>query len=141
MRMSDWSADVCSSDLIGTDLIFGWNHRDRIIDFGYRAVHESVVAAKAVTAAFYGEPAKWSYFSGCSPGGYQGLSEAQRYPDAFDGIISCAPQHNRTNLTLAFLRNYLANHRPRHDTRQLLSNLHLRFLTRNDLPACNPNTR
>src|SRR3546814_13311328 len=62
----------------GTDLIFGWGHRDRIIDFGYRAVHETTVAAKAITAAFYGEPAKWNYFSGCSTGGYQGLSEAQR---------------------------------------------------------------
>src|SRR3546814_2466808 len=114
MRMSDWSADVCSSDLIGTDLIFGWNHRDRIIDFGYRAVHESVVAAKAVTAAFYGEPAKWSYFSGCSTGGYQGLSEAQRYPDDFDGIISCAPGNNRTNLTLAFLDRKSTRLNPSH---------------------------
>lgn len=120
----------------GTDLIFGWNHRDRIIDFGYRAVHESVVAAKAVTAAFYGEPAKWSYFSGCSTGGYQGLSEAQRYPDDFDGIISCAPGNNRTNLTLAFLWNYLANHRPGDDSRQILSNDDLRFLNRRVVAAC-----
>src|SRR3546814_11061503 len=58
----------------GTDLIFGWGHRDRIIDFGYRAVHETTGAAKAITAAFYGEPATGNYFSGCSTG----RSEARR---------------------------------------------------------------
>lgn len=120
----------------GTNLIFGWKHRDRIIDFGYRAVHESVVAAKAVTAAFYGKPATWNYFSGCSTGGYQGLSEAQRYPDDFDGIIACAPGNNRVNLTLAFLWNYLANHRPGDDRRQILSNDDLLFMNRRIVAAC-----
>src|SRR3569623_2317724 len=48
----------------GTDLRFGWKHRERIVDFGPRAVHESVVAAKAITRAFYGRAARWSYFRG-----------------------------------------------------------------------------
>src|SRR3546814_9715651 len=88
------------------------------------------------TPAFDGEPTIWSYVSGCSTVGYQGLSESQRYPDDFDGIISCAPGNNRTNLTLAFLWNYLANHRPGDDRRQILSNDDLRFLNRKVVAAC-----
>jgi len=120
----------------GTNLIFGWKHRERIADFGYRAVHESVVAAKAITRAFYRRPARWSYFSGCSTGGYQGLSEAQRYPDDFDGIIAGAPGNNRTSLTLAFLWNYLANHRPNDDSTQILSEADLLLLNRSIVAKC-----
>ena len=53
----------------GTDLEFGWKHPERIVDFSRRAVHESVVAAKAITRAFYGRPARWAYSSGRSTGG------------------------------------------------------------------------
>lgn len=120
----------------GTDLKFGWHHRDRIIDFGYRAVHETAVAAKAITAAFYGTPARYAYFSGCSTGGYQALSEAQRYPHDFDGIIAGAPGNNRTNLTLAFLWNYLANHRPGDDAHPILSNADLLLLNHAVVRAC-----
>jgi feruloyl esterase len=114
----------------GSSLKFGWRAPEKIKDFGHRAVHESVVAAKAVTRAFYGKPARFSYFSGCSTGGYQGLSEAQRYPQDFDGIIAGAPGNNRTNLTLAFLWNYLANHRPGDDSRQILHTAQLKLINR-----------
>lgn len=52
------------------------------------------VVGKAVTAAFYGRPARYAYFNGCSTGGRQGLSEAQRYPEDYDGILSAAPAIN-----------------------------------------------
>jgi feruloyl esterase len=120
----------------GTDLEFGWHHPERILDFSYRAVHESVVAAKAITAAYYGQAARWSYFSGCSTGGYQGLSEAQRYPQDFNGIISGAPGNNRTNLTLAFLWNFLANHRPGDDAHPILSSDDLLLINKAVVAAC-----
>jgi feruloyl esterase len=120
----------------GSSLKFGWRRPERIADFGHRAVHESVVAAKAVTAAYYGEPARWSYFSGCSTGGYQGLSEAQRYPDDFDGIIAGAPGNNRTSLTLAFLWNYLANHRRGDDVHPILSVGNLLTINRAVVEQC-----
>ena len=120
----------------GTNLKFGWHHRQRIVDFGYRAVHESAVAAKAITRAYYHQPAAWSYFSGCSTGGYQALSEAQRYPDDFDGIIAGAPGNNRTNLTLAFLWNYLANHHPGDDAHPILSPAALLLINRAVTAAC-----
>ena len=68
------------------------------IDFAYRATHISALASKALIAEFYGQPAEYSYFSGCSTGGNQALMEAQRYPEDFDGIIAGAPAMNRPQL-------------------------------------------
>ena len=52
------------------------------------------VVGKALTAEFYGKPARYAYFNGCSTGGRQGLSEAQRYPADYHGILSGAPAIN-----------------------------------------------
>jgi len=71
-------------------------NREKLIDFGYRAVHETTVAAKAIVDEWYGAPPRLSYFTGCSGGGRQGLMEAQRYPDDFDGIVAGAPAVNAT---------------------------------------------
>lgn len=65
-----------------------------IKDFAYRGVHDLAVVGKAVTAAYYGSMAAFSYWNGCSTGGRQGLAEAQRYPSDFDGILAGAPAIN-----------------------------------------------
>lgn len=65
--------------------------RGQLIDYGYRAVHEMTVRAKALIAAFYRKGPDYSYFNGCSTGGRQGLMEAQRFPEDYDGIVSGAP--------------------------------------------------
>lgn len=70
---------------------FAMGHPEKLIDFGYRAVHEMAVAAKAIVKAHYKQPAKVNYFRGCSGGGGQALMEAQRFPADFDGIIAGAP--------------------------------------------------
>jgi len=78
---------------------FALGHPEKVIDFGYRAVHEMTVKAKAIIAAFYGADAlKHSYWSGCSSGGRQGLKEAQRFPHDYDGIIAGAPANFWTHL-------------------------------------------
>ncbi len=69
---------------------FGKSPQQRI-DFAYRANHVTTLAAKALTAAFYGQAPKYSYFVGCSDGGREALMEAQRYPEDFDGISAGAP--------------------------------------------------
>jgi feruloyl esterase len=73
-------------------------HPEKLVDFGYRAVHEMTVASKAIVAAFYGTGPKLSYWNGCSLGGRQGLMEAQRFPTDYDGIIAGAPANPQTRL-------------------------------------------
>lgn len=63
-------------------------------NFGHRGTHLMTVAAKAIVAAYYGRGAEYAYFTGCSGGGQQGLAEAQRYPDDYDGVLSGAPANN-----------------------------------------------
>jgi feruloyl esterase len=81
-----------------TSAEWAFQHPEKVVDFGYRAVHETAVAAKAVISAFYGEGAKRSYFNSCSNGGRQALMEAQRFPADFDGIIAGAPANDWTHL-------------------------------------------
>jgi feruloyl esterase len=85
--------------------------REKLIDFGYRAVHEMTVKAKALIAAYYGNGPNFSYWNGCSAGGRQGLVAAQRYPDDFDGIIAGAPALNTTGRAAFSIRIAQAMHR------------------------------
>jgi len=62
-----------------------------IRDFGYLGIGAMTVVGKALATAFYGKPPRYSYFVGGSQGGRQGLTEAQRYPEDYDGIISRCP--------------------------------------------------
>jgi feruloyl esterase len=85
----------------------GWaiGHPEKLVDFGYRAVHETSEQAKAIVRAFYGRDAVRSYFVGCSDGGREALMEAQRYADDFDGIIAGAPASDWTHLTAGAVWN------------------------------------
>src|ERR1700735_4515857 len=67
------------------------NGRRKLIDFAYLSVHETAVLSKRVIQAYYGAAPKYSYWVGCSTGGRQGLHEAQRYPEDFDGLVIGAP--------------------------------------------------
>ena len=64
------------------------------IDFAYRGQHLTVVLGKELVRQFYGVPAKYNYFAGCSDGGREALMEAQRYPNDFNGISAGAPAMN-----------------------------------------------
>lgn len=89
---------VVSSDMGHTgapnNWLFMYANLQAVIDFSYRATHVVTLAAKQVVAAYYGTPAKYSYFMGCSTGGVQGVIEAQRYPEDFDGIVAGAPAYS-----------------------------------------------
>jgi feruloyl esterase len=87
----------------GGDASFALGHPEKLIDFGYRAVHEMTAAAKAFVAAFYDAAPRFSYWNGCSTGGKQGLTEAQRFPSDYDGIVAGAPANNWTRLMTGLL--------------------------------------
>lgn len=73
------------------------NHRlnwQLIQDFAYLGIHDMTVLGKELVKAFYGKPAVYSYFVGESTGGRQGLMEAQRYPEDYNGILSGCPAIN-----------------------------------------------
>ncbi len=84
---------------VGATGSFALGHPEKLIDFGYRAVHEMTVKAKAIVGAFYGDAPKLSYWNGCSTGGRQGLKEAQRFPNDYDAIIAGASANPRTHLS------------------------------------------
>jgi feruloyl esterase len=74
-----------------------------IRDNAHLGIHEMTVTGKALTQAMYGVAPKYSYFSGCSTGGRQGLSEVQRYPQDYNGVVSGAPAINWDRFTNAHL--------------------------------------
>ncbi len=63
----------------------------KLKDFAYLSVHETAVLSKQVIEAYYGKTPKYSYWVGCSTGGRQGMQEAQRYPEDFNGLVIGAP--------------------------------------------------
>jgi len=90
------------------DATWARQHPEKVIDFGYRAIHDLTVNAKSIVAAYYGGPPAHSYFSSCSNGGRQALMEAQRYPGDYDGIIAGAPANYWTHLLANAVWNLLA---------------------------------
>ena len=70
------------------------------IDFGYRANHVLLIAAKAIMKAYYGNEPKYSYITGCSKGGQAGVMAAARYPHDFDGVLARGPTINYTKVNV-----------------------------------------
>lgn len=96
----------------GGDASWALNHPEKIVDYGYRAIHEMTEKAKAVIKEFYGNGPQRSYFASCSNGGRQALMEAQRYPNDYDGIIAGAPANAFTYILTGFawnMKNTLAD--------------------------------
>jgi feruloyl esterase len=89
----------------GTDGRWAFGHPEKLVDFGWRAIHLTAVAGKKLTAAYYGAPVRRSYFDSCSNGGRQALMEAQRFPNDYDGIIAMAPAYDWTGLFMNFIWN------------------------------------
>ncbi len=74
---------------------------EKIVDYGYRGIHEMTVESRSIVQAFYGSAPSRSYFASCSNGGRQALMEAQRYPADYDGILAGAPANNWTPMLSA----------------------------------------
>ena len=53
------------------------NRPEKVKDWGLRAHYSVATAAKALSAAYYDKPVRYSYFEGCSNGGRQAVMMAQ----------------------------------------------------------------
>lgn len=120
----------------GDDPDFARGRPESIVDWGWRSVHLTAIAAKSIVRRYYGRPATYTYFNGCSTGGHQAMTEAQRFPADFDGIVAGAPGSDRVRLNAAFLWQYLANHRPGQDDAPILGAGDLALLQRHSLASC-----
>lgn len=92
---------------------FAFNNKQELIDYAYRAIHVTANASKTLVRTFYGKAQNYAYFEGCSTGGRQGMVEAQRFPDDFDGIVIGSPAIDFTTLNAAHIwteKHLLENH-------------------------------
>lgn len=106
----------------GTDLSWALRNPEARTDWGWRALHGSVGLGKQLVEAYYspstsssspstappvssdvgsssaGSVIKYSYYSGCSTGGRQGLKELQIAPGSFDGVLVGAAAWDTSHL-------------------------------------------
>ncbi len=115
-----------------TDASWALGHPEKVIDFGWRAIHETaVIARRVILAATSHEPHK-AYFFGCSDGGREALMMAQRDPTYFDGIVAGAPASSWTRLMASgALRGAELGNHPAH-----LSEPQLSLLQHQALQSC-----
>ncbi len=92
------------------DFSFGVGHPQRWVNFGYLATHLMTLSAKNIINTFFGSSPAYSYFDGCSTGGQQGMAEAQRYPEDYDGIVVGAGAFNRIPAHEKGIWIYQTNH-------------------------------
>lgn len=100
-----YAASATDDGHAGGSASFIMGHPEKFIDFAYRAEHEMTLEAKALIKAFYGRDPRYSYWDGCSGGGREGLLQAARYPDEFDGIIAGDAANVRRNAWALWLAN------------------------------------
>jgi Tannase and feruloyl esterase len=86
----------------GFDASWAEGHPERVVDYGFRSVRSTALAAQALLPAYYGMAARHRYFAGCSNGGRQALMAAQRYPQLWDGILAGAPAYDWTRQLATF---------------------------------------
>ncbi len=96
----------------GPNGMFALGHPERIVDFAYRALHDTTVESKRLIKAMYSRGAQLSYYKGCSTGGRMGIMAATRFPDDYDGIIAGALANRHIHMhTAGFARQVeLARH-------------------------------
>jgi feruloyl esterase len=118
----------------GDDMKFGQGHPEKVIDFGWRAIHVMTDTAKLIVRNAQGRFADKSYFVGCSSGGHQAMSEVQRFPEDYDGVIAGAPAHNRVRQAFGFMWSWTATHAA--DGKPLLTQAKLALVTKAVVEAC-----
>ncbi|KAL4889923.1 Tannase/feruloyl esterase [Aspergillus ambiguus] len=103
-------------------------------NLGSRSLNDQALIGKSLVRSFYGRDPDYSYWSGCSQGGRQGLMLAQRYPTAYNGIAASAPAQSWTRLTSALYYPILM--KTWHNVDPLACELN--FLTEEAVAKCDP---
>ena len=93
-----YAAAATDTGHTGNTAAFAVGHPEKLVDLGYRAVHEMTAQAKKLIDRYYGAPPKLSIWNGCSQGGRQGIAAAIRYPEDFDAVVAGAPAVNWIHL-------------------------------------------
>jgi hypothetical protein len=114
--------------------LWSYHNLQAEFDFGIRATHVTALAGKAITSQYYGHALSESYFTGCSNGGLQAMTEAQRFPFDFDGIIAGAPGISETNYYMDMLWNLRALQGK--ESKPVLTAADLRFVHEAVLAKC-----
>jgi Tannase and feruloyl esterase len=85
------------------------------LNFAYIAVGRVAVLSKQIISHYYGQPAKHSYYDGCSTGGREGMLMSQRYPTYFDGVVVGDPamRTGYSNIGLTYARNAFSEIAPK----------------------------
>jgi feruloyl esterase len=97
----------------GVDGTFALGHPEKIVDFAYRALHETTVESKRLIKTMYSRNAQFSYYKGCSTGGRMGVMAAIRFPDDYDGIIAGALANRHIHMhTAGFARSVVLARNP-----------------------------
>lgn len=103
-----------------------------IRNFSHVAMHDMTTFGKKIIQAFYGKPARYSYFVGGSNGGRQAMEEVQRYPEDYDGVIAMCPAIYWNH----FLLEFIWSHAVMNDAGNLVSREKLKAVTEAVVAAC-----
>jgi feruloyl esterase len=131
-----YAASSTDTGHVGGGAAWASGHPEKVVDFGWRAVHEMTVASKKIIASHTGRAPTFSYWNGCSAGGRQAMKEAQRFPDDFNGIIAGAPGLDWTGRAAQAVRVAKVLE---HNEAARLSSKDVQILHRAVLDACDGN--
>src|SRR5262245_38071159 len=97
----------------GPNGMFALGHPEKIVDFAYRALHDTTVESKRLIKQMYSRNVQLSYYKGCSTGGRMGIMAATRFPDDYDGIIAGALANRHIHMhTAGFARQVVLARNP-----------------------------
>src|SRR5215467_43746 len=97
----------------GPNGMFALDHPEKIVDFAYRALHETTVESKRLIKTMYSRNVQTSYYKGCSTGGRMAIMAATRFPDDYDGIIGGALANRHIHMhTAGFARSVVLARNP-----------------------------
>jgi hypothetical protein len=71
------------------------------LDFAFNAIPVVTRLGKDLAARYFGRAPHHAYSDGCSTGGREGMTAAERHPDLFDGIIAGDPAMRSANTRIA----------------------------------------